>query len=422
LASVDERFRPVSLYDGPDGALYVVDMYRGIIQHKTYLTPYLAGEIGKRNLTKPLSCGRLYKIYPVGKKLVNVTFPDDPIKLVALLGNPNGYVRDKAQQILVDSKPQQALPALRAAIKSTNPLLVIHALWTLEGFGELQTDQVLALLKSSEWKIRMQALTASPNIINSKNYTQFARVLTQMVADNDTTAATAAPYVGFVTASIQKYDRKAADGILFSLAKKYPKNNYVADAIVSNLQGREEAFQKEMLAALPDTALAINKRIARVVTAIEESKLNSDPALMAKYFPRGVAIFGTVCKTCHGEDGNGVTALAPPLNKSEIVNGDKTVMISILLKGLTGPVKVNGHLYKAPEISGEMPGFADNKDFSDDDLAQVMNFVRRSWQNKGSKINAADVKALRTKLASRDKNFVIEELQKPKQDPNIKTN
>jgi len=97
-------------------------------------------------------------------------------------------------------------------------------------------------------------------------------------------------------------------------------------------------------------------------------------------------------------------------------------MISILLKGLTGPVKVNGHLYKAPEISGEMPGFADNKDFSDDDLAQVMNFVRRSWQNKGSKINAADVKALRTKLASRDKNFVIEELQKPKQDPNIKTN
>ncbi|HWZ34654.1 MAG TPA: hypothetical protein VNW51_00765, partial [Mucilaginibacter sp.] len=266
LASVDERFRPVSLYDGPDGALYVVDMYRGIIQHKTYLTPYLAGEIGKRNLTQPLSCGRLYKIYPAGKKLVNVTFPDDPIKLVALLGNANGYVRDKAQQILVDTKPQQALPALRAAIKSNNVLQVIHAMWTLEGFGELNADQVLALLKSAEWKIRMQALTASPNIINSKNYSQFAKVLTQMVADNDTTAA---PYVGFVTASIQKYDRKVADGILYSLAKKYPKNNYVGDAIVSNLQGREEAFQKEMLAALPDTALAINKRIARVVATIE---------------------------------------------------------------------------------------------------------------------------------------------------------
>ncbi|WP_214072896.1 c-type cytochrome [Mucilaginibacter sp. dw_454] len=420
LASVDERFRPVSLYDGPDGALYVVDMYRGIIQHKTYLTPYLAGEIGKRNLTKPLSCGRLYKIYPAGKKLVTVTFPDDPIKLVALLGNPNGYVRDKAQQILVDTKPQQALPALREAIKSDNPLLVTHALWTLEGFGELKTEQVLALLQSANWKIRMQALTASPRIIDQNNYSRFTPVLAQMVANSDTAAA---PYVGFVTSVIQRYDRKAADGVLFSLARKYPKNIYVADAIVSNLQGREEAFQKEMLAALPDTALTINKRIGRVVAAIEDAKLNSDPALMAKYFPRGVAIFGTVCKTCHGVDGNGVTALAPPLNKSEIVNGDKSVMISIVLKGLTGPVKINGHLYKAPEISGEMPGFADNKDFSDDDLAQVMNFVRRSWQNKGSKVNAVDVKNLRAKLASRQKNYTIDELQQPaKADPNVKTN
>jgi glucose/arabinose dehydrogenase len=51
LASTDERFRPVSLYNGPDGALYVIDMYRGIIQHKTYLTPYLKNENISRNLT-----------------------------------------------------------------------------------------------------------------------------------------------------------------------------------------------------------------------------------------------------------------------------------------------------------------------------------------------------------------------------------
>jgi mono/diheme cytochrome c family protein len=418
LASVDERFRPVSLYDGPDGALYIVDMYRGIIQHRTYLTPYLKGEIDKRQLTKPLSCGRLYKVYPAGKKLVNITFPDDALKLVALLGNPNGYVRDKAQQILVDSKPQQAIPALREAIKSANPLLVTHALWTLEGFGILRADEVLALLKSAQWNIRMQALTVSPAVINQTNYGQFIPVLTQMV--NDTTAA---PYVGFVTNAIQPFSKKAADEILFSLAKRHPKNNYVADAIVSNLQGREEAFQKQMLTYLPDTSLAINKRIGRVVTAIEDAKLNSDPKLMAKYFPRGVAIYGTVCKTCHGEDGNGITSLAPPLNKSEIVNGNKVTMISILLKGLSGPVKIAGHLYKSPEISGEMPGFADNKDFTDDDLAQVMNFVRRSWQNKGDKVTAADVKGTRKKLEARQKSFTIDELvTPPKDDPALKTN
>ncbi len=210
---------------------------------------------------------------------------------------------------------------------------------------------------------------------------------------------------------------------MFSLAKKYPKNIFVSDAIVANLQGREEAFQKEMLAYLPDTALTINKRIGRVVTAIEEAKLNSDPKLMAKYYPKGITIFGTVCKTCHGEDGNGVASLAPPLNKSEIVNGNKTVMISILLKGLSGPVKIAGHVYKAPEIGGEMPGFADNKDFTDDDLAQVMNFVRRSWQNKGDKVTAKDVMNERKKLESRQKSFTMDELGMPvKEDPSIKTN
>jgi mono/diheme cytochrome c family protein len=421
LASVDERFRPVSLYDGPDGALYIVDMYRGIIQHKTYLTPYLANEIGKRNLTLPLSCGRLYKVYPAGKKLVNVTFPEDPIKLVALLGNANGYVRDKAQQILVDSKPQQAIPALQAALKSDNPLFVTHALWTLEGFGVLKADDVLPLLQSPQWNIRMQALTAAPIVIAQNNYKQFVSVLAPMV--NDTTAA---PYVGFVTNSIRKFDTKVADDLLFSLAKKHPKNAFVSDAIIAATEGREQAFQKQILAFLPDTSLAINKRIDKIVTAIEDAKLNSDPALMAKYYPRGVAIYGIVCKTCHGDDGNGVTALAPPLNKSEIVNGNKTVMISILLKGLSGPVKVAGHVYKAPEIAGEMPGFADNKDFTDDDLAQVMNFVRRSWQNKGDKVNAADVKTLRAKLASRQKTFTMDELIAPAAakpaDPSVRTN
>ena len=419
LASVDERFRPVSLYDGPDGALYIVDMYRGIIQHKTYLTPYLAGEIDKRKLTQPLSCGRLYKVYPAGKKLANVSFPEDPIKLVALLGNPNGYVRDKAQQILVDSKPQQAIPALQAALKSINPLFVTHALSTLEGFGILNAGNVLALLKSPQWDVRMQALTAAPAVITQSNYNQFVTILAPMV--NDTIAA---PYVGFVANAIKKFDQKATDELLFSLAKTHPKNSFVADAIIAATEGREQAFQKQILTFLPDTSLAINKRIDKLVTAIEDAKLNSDPALMAKYYPRGVAIYGTVCKTCHGEDGNGVTALAPPLNKSEIVNGNKTVMISILLKGLSGPVKVAGHVYKAPEIAGEMPGFGDNKDFTDDDLAQVMNFVRRSWQNKGDKVNATDVKALRNKLGSRQKTFTMDELIAPAKsaDPALKTN
>src|SRR5690606_33608636 len=86
LASTDERFRPVNLYDGPDGAIYVVDMYRGIIQHSTYLTPYLKNEIEARGLTLPLSMGRIYRVLPKGVETDWTAMPRDTDSLVALLG------------------------------------------------------------------------------------------------------------------------------------------------------------------------------------------------------------------------------------------------------------------------------------------------------------------------------------------------
>src|SRR4029079_4946117 len=64
LTSTDERFRPVEAMDGPDGALYLVDMYRGIIQHSGFLTHYLIANIGARNLTLPLDRGRIWRILP----------------------------------------------------------------------------------------------------------------------------------------------------------------------------------------------------------------------------------------------------------------------------------------------------------------------------------------------------------------------
>src|SRR5690606_12067331 len=104
LASIDERFRPVNLYDGPDGAMYVVDMYRGIIQHRTYLTDYLKHEIETRGLTLPLGMGRIYRVMPKDADRYWITMPQDVDSLVALLGHANGWVRDKAQQVLVDRR------------------------------------------------------------------------------------------------------------------------------------------------------------------------------------------------------------------------------------------------------------------------------------------------------------------------------
>jgi hypothetical protein len=62
LTATDERFRPVNAYNAPDGALYFIDMHRGIIQHTTYLTPYLRRYIDSLKLERPIGMGRIYRI------------------------------------------------------------------------------------------------------------------------------------------------------------------------------------------------------------------------------------------------------------------------------------------------------------------------------------------------------------------------
>ncbi|MDB5241405.1 MAG: dehydrogenase, partial [Spirosoma sp.] len=64
LASTDERFRPVHQTTGPDGALYVADMYRGMIQHKAYVTPYLKEQTLARQLVLPINRGRIWRVVP----------------------------------------------------------------------------------------------------------------------------------------------------------------------------------------------------------------------------------------------------------------------------------------------------------------------------------------------------------------------
>src|SRR4029453_878276 len=64
LPSTDERFRPVFLNTGPDGALYVCDLYRGVLQHIRYVTPYLRKQIKQRDLEQPVHMGRIYRVVP----------------------------------------------------------------------------------------------------------------------------------------------------------------------------------------------------------------------------------------------------------------------------------------------------------------------------------------------------------------------
>ena len=112
LASTDERFRPVYLSSAPDGTLYVVDMYHGIIQHKGFITEYLRDHIVAHKLEAPVHMGRIFRIVhdTTRRDGPPALSTESPAQLVATLAHPNGWWRDTAQQLLVQrgDKPSVA--------------------------------------------------------------------------------------------------------------------------------------------------------------------------------------------------------------------------------------------------------------------------------------------------------------------------
>jgi mono/diheme cytochrome c family protein len=160
--------------------------------------------------------------------------------------------------------------------------------------------------------------------------------------------------------------------------------------------------------------VAINSQLKNLLLDIAKAKNNSNAEKLAKEYPKGAALFKSVCQTCHGTDGNGVSSLAPPLNHSNWVKGDKNKLIPIVLFGLHGPVAVAGKTYKAPEINGEMPGIGQNPDYTDEDIAQVLSFIRNSWSNEAGKISPADIQHARNQFKGRQNPFTEGELRQLK--------
>jgi mono/diheme cytochrome c family protein len=101
---------------------------------------------------------------------------------------------------------------------------------------------------------------------------------------------------------------------------------------------------------------------------------------------RGKEVYITFCLSCHMQEGNGIENLYPPLAQSDYLMADKKRSIQQVLTGATDQIKVNGKSYTTP-----MAGI----DLTDEQVSDVLNYVRNSWKNKGAAITPADVKALR---------------------------
>ena len=169
MTSTDERFRPVWMCDGPDGALVVCDMYRGLIQHRLFVTSFLRKQVLARGLEKPVGMGRVWRVVSAKAERVKAARLDraEVPELVGALGSANGWTRDTAQRLLVEEHEgsAQAHKLLReAAMFSKSALQRVHALWALEGMGGVTKEVVVSALGNEDARVRMAGVRVSERL------------------------------------------------------------------------------------------------------------------------------------------------------------------------------------------------------------------------------------------------------------------
>lgn len=158
LASTDNWFRPTQLQTGPDGALWIADMYRLVIEHPQWIPLEWQARL---NLRAGEDQGRIWRIYPAGATLRPIPRLVDysTQALVAALDSPNGWQRDMAQQLLLERKDLAAIPPLQALLtQAPRPQTRLHALWTLAELGGLSEDLLLQTLADGHPQVRRHAL------------------------------------------------------------------------------------------------------------------------------------------------------------------------------------------------------------------------------------------------------------------------
>jgi len=253
LTSTDERFRPVSLYNGPDGCVYIVDMYRGILQHKHYVTTFLRKQIIERKLDKHIGLGRIYRVVHTGRKpkAAPKLSGQDSKQLVSHLESPNGWLRSTAQRLLVERNDPEAGAVLRkVAATGKSHLARQHALWALEGTAGLDAKTVAAALNDEHPRVRIAALRVAEaftgNLGNTETNT-LARLalhpaLSVLVQEKDKAV------IRQLIMSLPAIDAPGTEPVLRTLVMQHSGDSLVRDGLISGLAGRELEFLQRVAA------------------------------------------------------------------------------------------------------------------------------------------------------------------------------
>jgi len=505
LASSDERFRPVNLFSAPDGTLYVVDMYRGVVQDGGIWSDYLRDYIKGHDLEMPVKRGRIWRIvYGTGStnrgpkpSLGSAT----PAQLVQALSHANGWWRDTAQRLLVERGETSVAPALKKlAASAPDWRTKLHALWTLDGLDAIDPESVERALSDPKAEVRASAVRLAERYLPS-GQASITKAVVLLAGDKNWNVRRQ------VAASIGELPAAARNDPAILLLKKFGSDPIMVDAVISSIAGAEEAVLAAVLQessvqpAAPDAVTALAAAITRsgdvpsiqrVFALVADDKqpapirlallqgvdkvlpaagapagrggraagsvalaglstpgagesftpgrpvsVPAEPLELARLatgadplataaksvvnkldwpnrpapavivapltpeqqtqFAAGADIYKGLCIGCHQEDGKGKDKIGANLVDSPYVkSADPNAIIRVLLSGKEGAI-------------GLMPPVGAT--YSDDQLAAVLTYVRRSWGNTAPPVDSLSVLEVRGLTKTRNKPWTDDELK-----------
>ena len=266
LVSTDAWFRPVQIKTGPDGALYVVDMYRQVIEHPRWISAERRAGLDVRAGSDR---GRIYRIVPRDKSLrpVEKLASLNSQTLARRIENGNGIVRDQVQRLLVERGDRSAVPVL-AAIARSGELAVsrMQAICTLDGLGALEADVVVAATRDPHPGVRRHAARLCETMIATDH--KIGAALVKLADDPD-------PGVRFQTAlALGALRDRSAGEALAKIAGRDAADVWIRAAVLSSAVGRVRPLLEKTL-VLVDDHLRENWTRALAATAAGEHDVAS---------------------------------------------------------------------------------------------------------------------------------------------------
>lgn len=470
LASTDERFRPVALEGGPDGGLYIVDMYRGVIQQGEFMTEHLRRESLKRDLVEPVHLGRIWRVVAEDReqpKPPKMSELSDQ-QLLTQLESPNGWVRDTAQRLLIEREAMELAPDLLKIVETgETPQSQVQALWTLQGLGyrwpEFVIDETSGSIVVDEF----------PEMLFDGKHPKVQTAMLRTIASHELSTPVHRPLFDYLlfeqpdlrwrfSAAVSNKPGRYVAPILEFLANEHGTEPLIREVILSGSDGIEIELITLILGEYwhlfgsepkngeePASWRAKQAGVDLVVEGLAASHARSDaPRLKAlellarehesgfgEAIRRGIAsanpaaakadhrdftpaeqkahvagrqLYAGLCAACHGANGEGLKPLAPPLAGSEWVSGSIDRLGRILFQGMEGPVNVAGKNYAPPDILPAMPPLRSMKDT---DLAKILSYIRLEFGGAEGVVDPKELRRIRDTTTDRFEPWTEAELK-----------